>query len=75
MANGKRRANWEKVLEERLGAARIDVSAMVSDTTRNLHNQLIDLQNEVHANNKESLRDRYIFAIVAILGILTAVLK
>ena len=75
MANGKRRANWEKVLDERIAESRIEASLMVTDLNLDLYKQVSDLQAEVGKIKKESLRMYILLVAVAILGILTAVLK
>jgi len=71
MSNGKRRANWEKVLEERVAEQQQLTSSLNVDRL----NQITDLQNEVYVMKKKAVHDRYTLAIIAILGILTAVLK
>jgi len=71
VANGKRRANWEKVLEERVAEQQQLTSSLNVDRL----NQITDLQNEVYVMKKKAVHDRYMLAIVAILGLFTAVLK
>jgi len=75
VANGKRRANWEKVLEERMADGRANTSAMVTDLNLDLRKQVSDLQSEVGKIKKEALRMYILLVAVAILGLLTAVLK
>ena len=69
VANGKRRANGEKVLEERLAEQQQLTSSLNVDRL----NQITDLQDEVYVMKKKAVHDRYMLAIVAILGLLTAV--
>lgn len=37
--------------------------------------QITSLQSEVYAMKKKAVRDGYVFAVIAVLGIITAVLK
>lgn len=67
MSNGKRRANWEKVLEAQMQPVHMASMAMQA--------QITDLQNEIYAMKKNAVHDRYVLIVVIILGVLTAVLK
>lgn len=52
MSNGKRRANWETVLEARMNVAQMLIS-----------NLNTDLQNQVDAMKKDARRDRLWLAV------------
>jgi len=73
MSNGKRRANWETVLEARMNVAQM----LISNLNTDILNQITDLQNQVDAMNQKLSLHRYILiglgfltgfaAIVAVL--------
>ena len=78
MANGKRRANWEKVLEERIADANIDTSHAMTQLNLDLREKIADLQGDVcKINNKLVLLRNLLLltAFVAGFAVSTAVLK
>lgn len=67
MSTGSRRASWQVKLDEQMAPVHMASMAM--------QNQITDLRNEVSKIKRESLRMYILLVAVAILGILTAVIK
>ena len=70
MSNGKRRANWEKVLEERMAEQQQLISSLNIDRL----NQITDLQNEVYVMKKTVAKQRYFLIATAYFFAFTAIM-
>ncbi len=64
MSTGKRRANWETVLEERM----VQQQLLISNLNMDRLNQITDLQNKVDAINKKLTGCCHMITVLASLS-------